>query len=51
MFEPCLGQSPAGCDVKRQALLPAAAPDGKCNGRQQRLGFLVDVPPYSCMVK
>ena len=48
----CLSaSSPAGCDVKRQALLPAAAPDGKCNGRQQRLGFLVDVPPYSRMVK
>ena len=43
--------SAAGCDVKRPVLLPAPAPDGKCGGRQQRLGFLVDVPPFSCRLE
>ena len=43
--------STAGCDTKRPALLPAAAPDGKCDGRQQALSFLVDVPPYSCRLE
>ena len=52
MGDGCLSAgSPAGCDVKRPALLPAATPDGKCNARQQRLGFLVDVPPYSCRLE
>ena len=43
--------SAAGCDVKRPVLLPAPAPDGKCGGRQQRLGFLVDVAPFSCRLE